>query len=46
MDKEKERIDNTFDIVEKVLGKNRDNKNVKEAYDELIKLKETRSRKE
>ncbi len=44
MDNTKKRVDNTIDVIEKVLEKNKDNEDVKEAYEDLKKLKEKRSK--
>lgn len=45
MDNKDKRIDNTIGVIESVLEKNKDNKNVKEAYEDLIKLKERRAKR-
>lgn len=43
MDGLKEKIDNTMDIFENVLESNKENENVKEAYEDFINLKEKRN---
>lgn len=44
MDDKEKHIDNTIKIMEKVLEKNKENVNVKEAYEEFIRLKERRGK--
>ena len=45
MEDTSKRIDNTIKVLNEVLEKNKDNEKVKEAYEDLQKLKERRANK-
>ena len=45
MDIKKEKIDNTISILDEVLEKNKNKNGIKEAYEDLQKLKERRKKK-
>lgn len=43
MDDKKSRLDNTIKLISEVLEKNKENPKVKEAYEQIQKLKEKRN---